>query len=549
MVKKLRIFWKQNRAKKPVMGAVIIFVMFLIVAFSSMIVLLPEPVRADTGDFTYHKQITIESDYVDQTLTNFPILIHDNTGDLLGNVLTNASDIAFYDITNTTQYNHEVEEYNSTTGELTAWVNITSLSSATDTVLYMYYGDSDGGRPIGYNPAEVWDQHFGLVTHMNGTTALYDSTGGGNAGTKVNTPLEVPGKIAQCQEYSNADGDHFTFTNSTGVDIGVGDATFEAWVTIDIASEGVGYQLWCTEEGDVKINLWYTTNDNPNHRIDPFIRGPANDRSTVRNYTNVTGLGWRYLVIQIDNSEHGTGNELPMYWNATRLGIDDSGLDWPGDSLTTSTIKALGDSSGGSYAWEGYIDEFRLSQTLRSTGWINVSFHSGNQTSGFITLGSQQGGADASSFSLVGLPNSRVTWAGTAGTSVWCNATGDANEVMEINMTVNSSDNVTEVRVFMDDLNDTSEWVNASNITLYISSDNSSYASMGAFTDGGSNISINKSTWPVGGGTNIFDGTGVTDKNVSIFCKFYLSIPSSASTDIFWTSSSTSNKVYLGHYT
>ena len=120
---KKRNFLKQMKSKQPVMGTLVITLM-LLATVTIFIGIVPEKAKAASTDYAYYKAITVESDYIDATLANFPILVHDNTGDLLGNVLTNGSDIAFYAVDNSTQYNHEIELYNSTTGELWAWVNV-----------------------------------------------------------------------------------------------------------------------------------------------------------------------------------------------------------------------------------------------------------------------------------------------------------------------------------------------------------------------------------------------------------------------------------------
>ncbi|MFW6120634.1 MAG: DUF2341 domain-containing protein, partial [Petrotogales bacterium] len=91
-------------------------------------------------DWSNRKKITINCSYVDGDLTNFPILFH-NVSSNFSNAQLDGDDFAFIAYDNTTQYNHEIEYYNSTSGELIAWVNITSLDSTSDTILYLYYGN------------------------------------------------------------------------------------------------------------------------------------------------------------------------------------------------------------------------------------------------------------------------------------------------------------------------------------------------------------------------------------------------------------------------
>jgi hypothetical protein len=192
--------------------------------------------------------------------------------------------------------------------------------------------------------------------------------------------------------------------------------------------------------------------------------------------------------------------------------------------------------------YDGKIDEVRVSDINRNLSWTNASFDTMSQPENFLTFSTQEEPEVPSSFSIKGLDGSdyNITWTGTVTTTVWSNATQPGG-TLELNMTVNSSDNVTEIRVYCDDLDAS---ILASNITLYVSSDNSSFGSLGAFTDGGSNLSINTSTWNDGTmGTNPFDGAGLTDTTTSIYMRFLLVLGNDAGT---YTQSDW--KIYLGYY-
>ena len=52
------------------------------------------------------------------------------------------SDIVFTAGDGVTKVSHEIESYNSATGQLTAWVNVPAVSPSADTVIYLYYGNS-----------------------------------------------------------------------------------------------------------------------------------------------------------------------------------------------------------------------------------------------------------------------------------------------------------------------------------------------------------------------------------------------------------------------
>lgn len=147
------------------------------------------------------------------------------------------------------------------------------------------------------------------------------------------------------------------------------------------------------------------------------------------------------------------------------------------------------------------------------------------------------GGVVASNFSLSGLDDSdRITFSGEAGDTVWSNASSYGT--LEINYNVNSSDNLTEIRINLTDV-DVGEGILAANISLTFDDDNSSW---GTATVGysGTNITINESVWDAQAwctGTNPFpiDGAGWT--NGTIYCRFKLVIDSGASTGTYNTTS------------
>src|SRR4029077_13499410 len=84
--------------------------------------------------------------------------------------------------------------YSSTTGEVIAWINVPTLSTSTDTSLFMYYGNASSTDQS--NKTAVWDANFKGVWHLPNGTALTanDSTSNANNGT-VNSATATAGKI------------------------------------------------------------------------------------------------------------------------------------------------------------------------------------------------------------------------------------------------------------------------------------------------------------------------------------------------------------------
>ena len=90
---------------------------------------------------------------------------------LMSNAQASGNDILFTAADGTTKLNHEMELYNSASGQLLAWVQVPVLSPGT--VIYMYYGNATAGAQ--QNQHGVWDTSFSMVQHLpNGSVSLGD---------------------------------------------------------------------------------------------------------------------------------------------------------------------------------------------------------------------------------------------------------------------------------------------------------------------------------------------------------------------------------------
>jgi len=189
-----------------------------------------EPVAWWDCNWSYAKKITIDHTMVQADQTDFPVLLYESSdADLAAHAQEDGGDIVFVDSCNLSQYDHELEKYITSNGEMVAWVEISSLSSSSDTILYMYYGNPDCANQ--WNISGTWNSDYKLVQHLNETSdPHYDSTSNDNDGS-------TSGSVTQDATYVNQlDGCDY-FPDGTGV-INFGDAntlapstlTLEAWV-------------------------------------------------------------------------------------------------------------------------------------------------------------------------------------------------------------------------------------------------------------------------------------------------------------------------------
>ena len=312
-------------------------------------------------DWNYRKLITLSSSQVPSDQTNIPLLINITDTDLRDKALSNGNDIAFSDSSGN-QLNHEIETYTSGTGNLIAWVNVTSLTSSTDTEIYMYYGNS--GASNQENAAGVWDSNYIAVWHLDETSGThYDSTSNDHDSSSVTGVTQnAIGKIDG--------GDSLDGTNDY-IDITMNipsTVTISAWARSTASS--LTDMLWCIHNSGtggpdlffynnkISLNTW-------NGDGNPFCDIPA-DVDEWHLYSTVITSGDTELYI--DNQLVGTADyEDP-----------------------TDTSFAISSSNG--YDWQGSIDEFRISSTARSANFIKTQYNNVNNASdgGFYTVGSEE---------------------------------------------------------------------------------------------------------------------------------------------------------------
>ena len=536
---------RQVRSKQPVMGTLVIVLMLLVFVIGFSTINFKSTQAAEISGWTYNVPITISNTYIDENLVNYPILVVINS--TIGANCNSGNSIRFWNATNETEYYYEIDVWNNS-GDSFVWVNITSISSSEDTIFYMYYGNESASDA---SSNKTWDGNYGFVCHMNDvgdTSSLCDSSSYNINGTKIlaNGPLQVnnvSGTIGYAQYFNGSYSVNFSsdYSDLSGMEVGTGPATIVAHTYVastdtDLNAGHIFNTRENIETRQIQFYLYYSPHANEGKINNAWW--DAGLLSCISTNT-VSTPGWNYMA----GKRVGTTTyaRIADTWNDGVGSVD--------SDFTSTDAIILGVAYGGVGEWYiGQIDEVRFSNVVRNDSWHKANRNTFAQTEGFVTMGAQQGeGPTPSVYTIKGLPNDIVTWSGMASATVWCNSSGDTNEWLEVNMSINTTDNVTEIRVWVGDLNNSVD-INASNITMYVTNNaNTTYYSFGAFSDGGSNITINKTTWQTYASEidNPFNGTGLTDTNTSIFLIFKLAIPADAPTDIFWSISLTAWKIYL----
>ena len=181
--------------------------------------------------WSYRKNITIDYTKVQGTQNNFPVLIKLTDLNLSTKAQPDGDDIVFTDCYRN-QLNHEIEYYHSTSGELVAWVNVPSLSSTANTVLYLYYGNPSCSNQE--NPVGVWNSSFVMVQHLNETSGTCnDSTYHNNDGHPVGgLNQNAVGMIDGADSFNGVNSTYFVHDTGSLAGFTKG-LTLSAWVKLN----------------------------------------------------------------------------------------------------------------------------------------------------------------------------------------------------------------------------------------------------------------------------------------------------------------------------
>ena len=327
----------------------------------------------------YYRSLTVDHTKVSSDQVNFPVLVSLTNATLKtvanGGHVQNASgfDIGFFsDSAGTTPLKWEIDRWSATTGELIAWVKIPALSSTVDTVFYMRYGDpaitTDQSDPV-----NVWTNGFTAVYHLkDGTTLNVADSKGAFNGTNS-------GATAQTGKIDGGAG----FNSAPYISVGSAPAsspplTISAWVAatslgaaqvigsiLDSAGGWNGFYL----QLDPSLNLSATTVSNNFAVYDSGAGGAL----TAATPTHVAG------VFGAVNSRIAYINGVPGTTNTTSV--------TPTVTPNNFTMGAVHQSGAFSTFLNGILDEVRVANVARTTGWLLTEYNNQNAPGTFMTLG------------------------------------------------------------------------------------------------------------------------------------------------------------------
>jgi hypothetical protein len=340
------------------------------------------------------RSLTIDHTKVPSTQSNFTVLVSlaDPALKTVANgghvVNANGYDIGFYaDSGGTTKLKWEIEKYDGTTGNLIAWVKIPSVSSSSNTVFYLMYGDSSINTNQS-DPPNTWDSNFKGVWHMADSaanTTIRESTITGANGTNnaITSSKTATGQIGKALSYNGSTDGSFAAIN------------LSATTTVTLSF----WMKWATNANDDHLAFEYTPNYNTN--AGGFMADWNSSSYGGGKFETGMGKGdGTYWTDLFTRPSAGTWHLVHLVFNRSGS-INKAYVDGSFQSLTTGTRTAsgVGNFSNSSlyfmsraasalYA-AGTLDEVRLSTTERYGGWVGTEYNNQSSPGTFITMGSE----------------------------------------------------------------------------------------------------------------------------------------------------------------
>ena len=341
----------------------------------------PPPSSACTpaSGFLHCRLITIDATQVGgSTLSNFPVLVSATLG---SSRIQNAScfDIVFTsDSGGTTKIPWEQETCTQGTGAIKDWVKVVSVSSSVNTIVYVSYDNSGISTAQNTGVAastNVWTNGFQGVWHLpdGSTLSFLDSTVGAHNGTMQGTVTAAVGQIdgAEAQDGNIA---NYITVGST-VQPAATAVTVSAWVKATAGTVGV------------------ILNKNYDGSTVPYLLGSPG--AGTPGFAFFDGASFHTTGVGTDYRGDGNFHYVVGTYEGTTEnyyldGVIDGTLSFSGSMSTTNTGQtSIGNYINNSETLAGTIDEARVSNVVRTQGWLTAEFNNQKTSPTFPTVGSE----------------------------------------------------------------------------------------------------------------------------------------------------------------
>jgi biopolymer transport protein ExbB len=283
---------------------------------------------------------------------------------------------------------YDLERYEPSTGNFTAWVRLPIVSASTETRWYLYYGSTV--LELGPDPDAVWDDsHAGIwhLTEPDGTRA--DASGNNNHVAERNNPIPVASSavIGQAIEL-RVDQQHYLGildANQRGLDL-TGPMTISFWARAAAQLDGWRNVLSKWQDGadaPQPNNSYYVGMDTfgAGHRL-KFALEDASGQTFVYGTTVLAVDTWYHVAAVYD------GQAMQVFLNGTSDAAAVPRSTGARDG--TAELNVGGKAANRDYGHHGALDEVRISNVARSAAWLRTEHDNQRAPDAFVTVGDEE---------------------------------------------------------------------------------------------------------------------------------------------------------------
>lgn len=340
------------------------------------------------GAWCRRKTITIDPGRVSNgPHVRFPVLISlPGDANLATEARADGADILFVAGDNTTRLPYERQRFVKATGELIAWVQIPTLSSTAPTLIHLYYGNANATDQ--QDPTTTWSEGFQGVWHLDesvtAASSLRDSTPFSNHATPTNVPtLAAPGRIGAAVGFDGAD-DSLVVANSASLDSTAGAGTFGMWVRFFDPSVSGTYQFLMTSSNTFPSQtdgFSWSTEPNGNYYFYPRVTS-GNLNITTNPFANGT---WHHAQVTFAFAT----KQVLLYVDGAQRTLSTMGVTAASWTQLAQPANWLFGSNPGSASndFGGFMDEIRVSNVVRTPGWIMTEYRNQSAPATFYAVG------------------------------------------------------------------------------------------------------------------------------------------------------------------
>lgn len=334
--------------------------------------------------------LVIQSGQVTDTETDFPALITEDTlpseifdADGSYPALNGGGDIRLSsDSAGNTQLACEIEKFvtdnTPADGKASIWVKVPSLSSSSNTTIYIWYNKSGETQPAedaAYGKEAVWKSSFKMVQHMNqdpsgGFGCMVDSTSNDNDGTPNGSMTSgdlVDGKIDGSLDFDGAN-DYIVCGVANMSDIDAA-GTLSCWAKYTV-QPGISVEnLVLKSSLTGAVQLGFQSNE-----VVVWMSGGA----SIVSATQPSADAWHYYVFTTTGTNHA-------------LYVDGSEVDTSTVTLQSGTTNSASITTAAwGEAFDGLIDEVHFSDITHLIGRTATEYANQNSPGTFIVEGTPE---------------------------------------------------------------------------------------------------------------------------------------------------------------